>query len=54
MKKSKKLLSVLLAVLIAMSSLTVGFAAFAADAKDKSTAVQDAEALVDALSLIHI
>ena len=50
MKKSKKLLSVLLAVLIAMSSLTVGFAAFAADAKDKSTAVQDAEAAVDAFS----
>lgn len=50
MKKSKKLLSVLLAVLIAMSSLTVGFAAFAADAKDKSTAVQDAETAVDAFS----
>lgn len=53
MKKSKKLLSVLLAVLIAMSSLTVGFAAFAADAKDKSTAVQDAEAAVDAFTKDH-
>ncbi len=53
MKKSKKLLSVLLAVLIAMSSLTVGFAAFTADAKDKSTAVQDAEAAVDAFTKDH-
>lgn len=53
MKKSKKLLSVLLAVLIAVSSLTVGFAAFAADTKDKSTAVQDAEAAVDAFTKDH-
>lgn len=53
MKKTKKMLSVLLAVLIAMSGMMAGFSAFAADAKDKSTALQEAEAAIDAFMGSH-
>lgn len=49
MKKSKKVLSLFLALLIALSSMAIGISAFADEAEDKSAAaVSDAKAAIDA------
>lgn len=52
MKKSKKLLSVFLAVVMVLSSFTVGFYAIAADEGETAdTAVTDAQAAIDAFAV---